>query len=313
MNSSSVKVVAVIVSFNRKALLREAIIALLEQDYRSLEVLVLDNASTDGSVDMVLQEFPQVTLHKISKNTGGAGGFTAGIALALQMNPKYIWVMDDDTIPTPTALSNLVSALEVSGLSVAGSKVIWTDGSDHPMNTPRQYVFASLKNRKKANEVAGMAIRSTSFVSMLFRAEKVYEKGLPVADYFIWNDDFEYSSRLIRGSIGVFVPSSVVVHKTKKLSSAKDDPGERFFYEVRNKLWLFRHSKSFNIFEKSIYRALAFIRWRKTISNSANKKLLLGAKAAAKKAAETPPRTNSAVFDFDEVISSQISEIDNNV
>ena len=70
----------------------------------------------------------------------------------------------------------------------------------------------------------------------------VRERGLPVADYFLWNDDFEYSTRLIRGNVGLYCPDSVVVHKTKVFGSTDADPGERFFYEVRNKVWMFTRS-----------------------------------------------------------------------
>ena len=77
---------------------------------------------------------------------------------------------------------------------------------------------------------------------MLVRADVVREIGLPIADYFIWNDDFEYSTRALRGRRGIHVPASVVVHKTKVLGSTDADPGPRFYYEVRNKLWMFRRS-----------------------------------------------------------------------
>ena len=108
------------------------------------------------------------------------------------------------------------------------------------MNTPRQKPFVSRDERIAAARHGGIAIRSTSFVSMLVRADVVREVGLPIADYFIWNDDFEYSTRALRGRRGIHVPASVVVHKTKVLGSTDADPGPRFYYEVRNKLWMFR-------------------------------------------------------------------------
>ena len=88
-----------------------------------------------------------------------------------------------------------------------------------------------------------MPIRSASFVSIMCDADVVRERGLPLADYFLWNDDFEYSTRLIRDRVGLYCPASVVVHKTKVFGSTDADPGERFFYEVRNKVWLFTRSR----------------------------------------------------------------------
>ena len=88
-----------------------------------------------------------------------------------------------------------------------------------------------------------MPIRSASFVSVLVDAAMVRERGLPLADYFLWNDDFEFTTRLIRGRRALYCPASVVVHKTKTFGSTDADPGERFYYEVRNKLWLFARSR----------------------------------------------------------------------
>ena len=59
------------------------------------------------------------------------------------------------------------------------------------------------------------------------------ERGLPIADYFLWNDDFEYSTRLIRDGVGLYCPSSVVVHKTRVFGSTDADPGERLAASTR--------------------------------------------------------------------------------
>ena len=98
-----------------------------------------------------------------------------------------------------------------------------------------------------------LPIRSASFVSIMCDVGHVRERGLPVADYFLWNDDFEYSTRLIRGGVGLTVPDSVVVHKTKVFGSTDADPGERFFFEVRNKVWMFTRSTGLSPAEKALY------------------------------------------------------------
>lgn len=272
------RVVAVVVAYNRRELLTEALTALAAQSLPLAGIVVVDNASEDGSGDVVRQAAPNADLVTLSRNTGGAGGFAAGIARAMELhNPTWLWLMDDDTIPTDTAAAELVRAAEAQGdqVAIAGSRVIWTDGQDHPMNTPRQKPFVSREERDDAASDSCLAVRSSSFVSMLVSAEAIRLHGLPIADYFIWNDDFEFSTRILRHSRGLHVPSSVVVHKTKKLGSTDLDPGERFFYEVRNKVWmlLFSHGLSFG--EKIVYGGSTLRRWARTIRRSHQRGVLL--------------------------------------
>jgi GT2 family glycosyltransferase len=237
---------------------------------------VVDNASEDGSGDAVRELAPHADLVTLSRNTGGAGGFAAGMAHALaHHDPAWLWLMDDDTIPTETAAAELVRAVEAQpGVTVAGSRVMWTDGQDHPMNTPREKPFVSAAERSRAAQGGFLAVRSSSFVSMLVSAAAVRAHGLPIADYFIWNDDFEFSTRILRHSRGLFVPSSVVVHKTKKLGATDLDPGERFFFEVRNKVWLFLFSRSLGFGEKLLYGASTVRRWAKTVRGSHQRPVL---------------------------------------
>ena len=63
-------------------------------------------------------------------------------------------------------------------------------------------------------------------MSILVDAAQCRRRGLPQADFFLWNDDFEFTTRLLRGTIGLLCPASVVVHKTKTFGSTDADPGD---------------------------------------------------------------------------------------
>jgi GT2 family glycosyltransferase len=183
--------------------------------------------------------------------------------------------MDDDTVPTETALAELLEAVEQPDVVLAGSRVVWTDGSDHPMNTPRTNPFARKDEVRAAAERGATPVRSLSFVSMLVSAARVKAAGLPIADYFIWNDDFEFSTRMLRGGRGLYVPSSVVVHKTKARANTDADPGPRFYFEVRNKIWLMVFSHGLNPFEKAVYMGSTLLRWLRTFRASRQRRFLL--------------------------------------
>ncbi|KQV06040.1 glycosyltransferase [Leifsonia sp. Root112D2] len=292
--TSTPSVVAVVVAYNRRDLLAEVLEALAAQSVPVTRVVVVDNASSDGSGDVARASGELIDLVTLERNTGGAGGFAAGFARALvQHEPDWIWAMDDDTVPTPTALQELLVAVDGTDLAVAGSRVIWTDGQDHPMNTPREKPFVSKRERAAAAERGNLAVRSTSFVSIFMRADAVRAAGLPVADYFIWNDDFEYSTRLLRRRRGVFVPSSVVVHKTRVLGSTDTDPGPRFYFEVRNKLWMLRASRSLGAGEKLLYGGSSVLRWLRTVRRSDDRAVLRdGFRRGWREGWRTRPRAN---------------------
>jgi GT2 family glycosyltransferase len=297
----SARVVAVVVTWNRQQLLEESLAAVRSQTHRPVEVVVVDNASTDGTADWLRAHGEGLRLVHLTRNTGGAGGFAAGMELALTLEPDLVWLLDDDTVPTPTTAEHLVAAWRdypgPQRPSVLASRVVWTDGRDHPMNTPRAKPGATAAERERAAAVGCVPIRSASFVSIACDVRTVRERGLPVADYFLWNDDFEYSTRLVRGGVGLSVPASVVVHKTKVFGSTDADPGERFFLEVRNKVWTFTRSSGLAPAEKVLYGGSTVRRWARTFARSSDRRTLArGLGRGLLAGVRSRPRSNGVVL-----------------
>lgn len=265
-------VTAVVVSYNRAKLLNECLDAISRQTRPADRVIIIDNASTDGAYDVARNHSVGAEVVRLDHNVGGAGGFCAGIALAVaaadsghadgheaqsgdaQDTRHYIWLMDDDTMPTPTALEELLKATgqaaKANGAwpTVLGSQARWIDGRIHTMNRPRERSKLEGLRANTARHLHGSTnayqVRSLSFVSCLVNATAIqHRKALPVSAYFLWNDDFEYTSRLLRDGIGYYVPQSEVVHKTRTFGSSDADPGARFRFEVRNKIWMLRFAR----------------------------------------------------------------------
>ena len=142
------KIVAVVVTYNRKDMLKECITALLNQTYHDLDIMVIDNCSTDGTINLVKNiNDSRVIYINTGENLGGAGGFQFGIREALERHYEYFWLMDDDSIPTTRALDGLIKAAQkIKNYGFLSSKVLWKDHSLCKMNIPKVTINKKLDN-----------------------------------------------------------------------------------------------------------------------------------------------------------------------
>jgi rhamnopyranosyl-N-acetylglucosaminyl-diphospho-decaprenol beta-1,3/1,4-galactofuranosyltransferase len=253
--SAAPTVCAIVVTFNRKDLLRRCLSALAAQERPVDVTLVVDNASTDGTAALVREEFPAVELLALEDNVGGAGGFEQGLAWAHARGSDWLWVMDDDTLTLPDTLGTLLAgAARAPGPEeplIVCSDVRWKDERLHPMNVPQP----RWRDRGQMAEAAGhglLAIRHATFVSLALRREAIDRYGLPLAHYFIWSDDVEFTARVLRRERGYLVPESRVYHWTPEPHQSAGLDSDRFYYHARNSLHLLRGS-SFSTIERIDY------------------------------------------------------------
>jgi rhamnopyranosyl-N-acetylglucosaminyl-diphospho-decaprenol beta-1,3/1,4-galactofuranosyltransferase len=233
---------AVVVTHNRCELLRECLDAVLGQTRPPDEVLVLDNASTDGTRSLLEGYGDRVDVVRLPRNEGSSGGFHEGIAEAVRRGPGWVWVMDDDTIPAPSALERLLAARRrLDGLPdpvILASRVEWTDGRVHGMNPPFPNL-ADITTFVEAVDRGLLPVRANTFPSLLVRRDAVERHGPPRKGFWIWSDDMDFTQRILRHEHGYVVPSSVAVHKTAVMHYPWHG-GPRFYYAVRNGLFILR-------------------------------------------------------------------------
>lgn len=235
------KICAVVVTYNRLELLKGTIEKLLTQSRKLDEIIIIDNKCTDGTSEYLKTIEDKVTPVFLDENLGGAGGFNKGIKIAYEKGHDYIWIMDDDTFATETALENMLNKFNIVGKENIGfmcSNVLFKDDKACVMNVPtvdsvwNDYVTEGL-----------VKVKNASFVSIMFPRERVKEFGLPIKEFFIWGDDTEYTLR-ISGKYASYMSIDSIVHHHMKENVGVDiingDTARigRYFYEYRNKFYM---------------------------------------------------------------------------
>ena len=239
----------IVVTYNRRNLLKDCIEALLKQNYKKQEILIIDNASTDGTKEYIdnLIDNKKVFYFNTGANLGGAGGFNYGVREALKRNYDYVWLMDDDTIAeNNNALKSLVSKASYlkDDFSFLSSIAKWTDGKICKMN--RQVTPPVLYGEPDLFANGLIPCLRGTFVGFFANMKIVRKVGLPIKEFFIYSDDMEYSQRLCSVKPAYVDTGSVLLHKTKSNlgATANVAPAEKIhmsFYAHRNHEYNIRH------------------------------------------------------------------------
>ena len=186
----------VIVTFNRKELLIKCIDAVLGQSYLLHTVYIIDNASTDGTEELLKKkglhhgQVNGVTIRykRLLKNGGGAAGFHAGMKLAKEDGCDAVWVMDDDGLPDKDCLKNLIPYLNTH--NYISPLVI--DIQNENMMAFEGCTVSDFLKREKEGIIEGCA---NPFNGILYSKTLMDTIGYPKKEMFIWGDEINYDLR----------------------------------------------------------------------------------------------------------------------
>jgi GT2 family glycosyltransferase len=258
-------VCALVVTYNRSALLVTCLEAIGRQTVRPDELIVVDNASTDGTGDALTErgyrDRPGVRYIRLDRNLGSSGGFARGFEAARETPAEWLWAMDDDAEPAADCLRALLDsppAREETTVCVC-PKVVYPNGSLNDVMRAdfRRRLRPLPESRYRPGDYPAIGV--TSFVGSLYRMSAVRSLDPPKEDFFVWGDDVEYSLRLGRLGDIRLVPEAVVVHRPASQSCTNrrsrlwnsilpvhmyPTPLERFWQNLcglRNYIWTKRH------------------------------------------------------------------------
>lgn len=269
MTSKLPSVAAVALNWNNRKDIAKLIESLLLVQYQNLDIIVVDNASTDDSVEFIKENYPSITLLCNKENLGGTGGFNSGIKGALSLGTyDYIWLLDNDVIVSPNALLPLVNAMGNDPIvGLAGSKIINSEDPDKVVETgamllwSRGEVHALNRNRKDSRKNKIHEVDYVAVCSALVRVSALVDFGLMDDRYFLLWDDMDWGATCkSHGYKVIAVDESVVYHAafTEKRSQTAEH-----YYSLRNPLLaISKHAKG-------IDRILGFYNTLRRISKAA--------------------------------------------
>jgi GT2 family glycosyltransferase len=171
--------------------------ALLRQDYPGLQIVVVDNASTDDSVKRIRAAFPQIDLVQAEENRGFATGSNLGITRAMAEGAEFVWLLNNDTIAPPDTLAKLMAAAEADAkVGIVGTVL------HYPKNSSAIQAWGGGSIRRWMGYVthyySPAALEENSFVtfaSVLLRREMLEHTGLLDDQYFMYFEDADLCFR----------------------------------------------------------------------------------------------------------------------
>ena len=237
-------VTAVVLNWNGARVVGDCVRSLVGQDYPALEVLVVDNASTDGSAEMVRREFPGVRVHVNAANLGFGGGNNTGIGLA---RTPYVVMCNNDTALERGCVSRLVEAMEVRPEAGSATPCIILAASGRVDATgivvcPDGLALGRGRAERPEDMREGAETFYASDCCCIYRREMLEALRLPDGelydeDFFAYADETDMGWRAQRqGWKSLYVPGAVVYHHHAS-SSGSVSPFLARLVE-RNRIWV---------------------------------------------------------------------------
>jgi N-acetylglucosaminyl-diphospho-decaprenol L-rhamnosyltransferase len=229
---------------------RELLLACLESLHDvDAEVVVLDNASEDGSVEAVRERFPDVRVIAQRHRAGFGANHNAVIRAT---SSRYVYVLNEDTTSDDWRLEEMVAHLDANPrVAALGPRLVYPDGSlqDSAWRFPSPAVTALgllTLGRAGVKQSGGRAIRDVDWVmgaAILLRREALDEVGLFDEEFFIYSEETDLCRRLRRGGWRVrYFPEATVVHHESQFSAGIPERRINEMWRSRHRYWAKHHS-----------------------------------------------------------------------
>lgn len=245
------KIIAGIVTYNRKKMLIEALEALLKQTVKIQNIIIVDNNSTDGTEEMIKKHYldnNKIIYHKLENNTGGAGGFSKVVELSSQKEFDWLWLMDDDVIPEPNCLELLLEEGKNTNYKIIQPNRKYTQTNEY-IHYPTKWNFTNIRKRESMDFIVfNEESNSTEIVAVPFEGPLIHNEviktvGLPDESFFIFFDDTDFSMRAYQAGYKILlVPKAILWRQVLQKKKAKMEFSFtwRDYFYYRNLIYFYK-------------------------------------------------------------------------
>ncbi len=234
----STRVLVVVVLYNSREYIAECFSSLTVST-QPFDLLVIDNASTDGAADSVKEFAPNAEVISLTKNLGFAGGNNIGIDRAIAENYDFVYLLNHDTVVEPDFLSRAITLAKTNDrIGAVQSKLLLYQDKKHinSIGNEIHYLgFAYAGGYQLPDEpLEPREVTYPSGAATLYRVSALREVGNFNPEFFMYHEDTDLGWRLwLAGWRCMLAPTSVVYHKYEFSRSIS-----KYYYMERNRLWL---------------------------------------------------------------------------
>lgn len=238
-------VVIIVLTWNQRDLTLACLESLKGMDYPSdrLKIVVVDNGSSDGTAEALIDQYPEVVLLANNDNLGFAEGNNVGLRYALRQDAEYIMLLNNDTIVNVDLLEHLLTALEQDGtVGIVGPKILYYDVPDRIWNAGNRIDWRTGSIERiqadRRDSEDGEQPYTVDFITacaILMRRQVIDQIGLLDSRFFIYFEETDWCMRAQKAGWRVLcIPKAKIWHKVSAAMGTSSPATD--YYMARNVL-----------------------------------------------------------------------------
>lgn len=258
-------VYVVLLTYNHWEETRQALHSLVQMTYPNYRLLVVDNQSTDGTIDQLQSGFPEIEFLINPCNLGFAAGINVGLRHALERGAEFILIINNDVVVAPSMLEYLIEAMTPDVGAAApliyssdNSGRIWSSGFiKHPFLLEMR---GGDRGRIRELGEQPFAVDYLLGCALLLRSSVLKQVGLFDEQYFFYYEDLDLSLRIQEGGHRLITVPKAQMHHVGAGSAGKDSPF-RVYHMARGSVIFFgTHTHGFQYFVVFLFRLLSSVK-----------------------------------------------------
>lgn len=244
----------------------ECIQSLLEQENVSPNIIVVDNGSTDNSIDIISNNYKNIQLIPSHKNLGFAGGFNLGIRSALSQGASHILIINNDTIASPSMFQALITEIKKGEIGVTAPVIYYASDPTKTWSCGgmiNPFLLEPINSHHRDCNILRPEFRTfLSGCCLLIKREVLDEIGLFDERFFLYYEDLDFCLRIKNSRWKmIIVPDAKLWHKVSVSSGGELSANERYYMARSSGLYFRKHMRIITGFFIIPFRLSSALLW----------------------------------------------------